>query len=131
MARGVRYGCALADELNLEPAPVGIWSIARGRDAGCALGLSPLRRNFLDARKASLMNISDLISKLSSYPAGARVTLLDPDKGWLLPIEILHLSADSTGCGLEFVAITADSSSDEIEGLFNCKPCGLPAIPLA
>ena len=40
------------------------------------------------------MTIADLIAKLSRFPASARVTLLDPDKGWLLPIEITHLPAE-------------------------------------
>jgi len=30
------------------------------------------------------MTVSDLIATLSSYPADARVTLLYPDKQWLL-----------------------------------------------
>lgn len=34
------------------------------------------------------MTVSDLTAKLSTYLAGARVTLLDHDKGWLRPIEI-------------------------------------------
>ena len=66
------------------------------------------------------MTVSDLIAKLSSHPADARVTLLYPDKQWLLPIEITHLSADRSSCGVDFVAITANSGSDEIEGLVNC-----------
>ena len=65
------------------------------------------------------MTVSDLIAKLSRYPASARVTLLDPDKGWLLPIEVTQLSANMSSCGVDFVAITADSASDEIEGLAN------------
>ncbi|HET6158343.1 MAG TPA: hypothetical protein VFE34_08370 [Dongiaceae bacterium] len=65
------------------------------------------------------MTVFDLISKLSSYPADARVTLLYPDKRWLLPIEITHLSADRTNCGMDFIAITADGASDEIEGMAN------------
>lgn len=63
------------------------------------------------------MTVSELIAKLSAYPATARVTLLDPDKRWLLPIEIEHLSAGGSSCGVEFIAITADSASDEIGGL--------------
>ena len=66
------------------------------------------------------MTVSDLIAKLSSYPADARVTLVDPEKGWLLPIEITHLSADGYNREVDFIAITADSASDEIEGLVNC-----------
>ena len=62
------------------------------------------------------MTVCDLIARLSSYPGDARVTLLDPDKPWLLPIEIRHLSAGASSCGVEFIAITADSASDEIEG---------------
>jgi len=65
------------------------------------------------------MTVCDLISKLSSYPADARVTLLDPDKGWLLSIEITRLSADNSTCGVDLIAITADRASDEIEGLTN------------
>jgi hypothetical protein len=67
------------------------------------------------------MTISDLIEKLSSYPATARVTWLDPDTRWLLPIEITHLSADGSNCGIESIAITADSTSDDIEGIANCR----------
>ena len=63
------------------------------------------------------MTVSDLIAKLSCYPLDARVTLLDPDRRWLLPIEIVHLSADGVNREVEFIAITADSFSDEIEGL--------------
>jgi hypothetical protein len=67
------------------------------------------------------VTVSDLIAKLSSYPANARVTLLDPDKRWLLPIEITHLSADGSNCGVDFIALTADSTSDEIEGIANSR----------
>ena len=76
------------------------------------------------------MTVSDLIERLSAYPATARVTLLDPDRGWLLPIEITHLSADESSREVEFIAITADAASDEIEGIAE-KPgreaSGLPA----
>ena len=65
------------------------------------------------------MTVSDLIAKLSFYPPDARVTLLDPEKRWLLPIEIKHLSADDFNCGFDFIAVTADSASDEIEGMAN------------
>jgi len=65
----------------------------------------------------SAMTVSDLIAKLSCYPADARVTLLDPDKRWLLPIEITRLLARGAGRNIDFVAITADTMSDEIEGL--------------
>jgi len=75
------------------------------------------------------MTVSDLISKLSSYPGDARVTLLDPDKGWLLPIEITHLSADKSGCGVDFIAITADSASDEIEGLVDFRTRAAASLP--
>ena len=63
------------------------------------------------------MTVSNLIEKLSRYPADTRVTLLDPDKGWLLPIEVEHLPADGLTRHTDFVAITADNTSDEIEGL--------------
>ena len=63
------------------------------------------------------MTIADLIAKLSRYPASARVTLLDPGRRWLLPIEITALSADGMSREVDFIAITADSASDEIEGL--------------
>jgi hypothetical protein len=63
------------------------------------------------------MTVSDLISKLLTYPANTRVTLLDQDKGWLLPIEIMRLSADRSTCGVDLLTITADRASDEIEGL--------------
>jgi hypothetical protein len=70
------------------------------------------------------MTVSDLIAKLSSYPADARVTLLDPDKRWLLPIEITHLSADNSSCGVDFIAISTDSESDEIEGMVTALSAG-------
>ncbi|HEV8390337.1 MAG TPA: hypothetical protein VGQ35_10865 [Dongiaceae bacterium] len=65
------------------------------------------------------MTVSDLIARLSCYPADARVTLLDPDKGWLLPIEVTRVMADGSSREVDFVAITADSESDEIEGIAN------------
>ena len=67
------------------------------------------------------MTVSNLIEKLSHYPAYTRVTLLDPDKGWLLPIEIAYLAADDCHCEVDFVAITADNASDEIEGLVHIQ----------
>jgi hypothetical protein len=69
------------------------------------------------------MTIADLIAKLSRYPANARVTLLDPDKVWLLPIEVTLLPAEDSIREVNFVAITADSGSDEIEGQAN-RPMG-------
>ena len=45
------------------------------------------------------MTIADLVAKLSHYPASARVTLLDPDKGWLLPIEITRLPTEGSARG--------------------------------
>jgi hypothetical protein len=63
------------------------------------------------------MVVSDLIAKLSTFPADARVTLLDPDNGWLLPIEIRQLVADGSSRGVDFVAITSDCLNDEIEGM--------------
>jgi hypothetical protein len=74
------------------------------------------------------MTISELIAVLSTYPADARVTLLDPDKRWLLPIEIVRLPADGCGRDVDFIAITADGTSDEIEGLVN-RPRWLGATP--
>jgi hypothetical protein len=65
------------------------------------------------------MTIANLIAKLSSYPATARVALLDPNNPWLLPIEITHLAANGSDREVDFIAITADSTSDEIEGLVN------------
>lgn len=62
------------------------------------------------------MIVADLIAKLSGYPGDARVTLLDPEKGWLLPIEIARLPADGRNREVDFIAITADNTSDEIEG---------------
>jgi hypothetical protein len=80
------------------------------------------------------MTVSDLIAKLSSYPADARVTLLYPDKQWLLPIENTHLSADGSNREVDFIAITADSASDEIEGLANCRSAAVaspaPVVPM-
>ena len=69
-----------------------------------------------------VMTVSDLITKLSSYPADAHVTLLYPDRRWLLPIEITHLSADGFDREVDFIAITADNASDEIEGLATRRP---------
>jgi len=63
------------------------------------------------------MTVSDLTAKLSTYLAGARVTLLDHDKGWLRPIEIRQLAADGSSREVDFVAITSDRLSDEIEGM--------------
>jgi hypothetical protein len=63
------------------------------------------------------MTVSELISMLSAYPADTRVTLLDPDRRWLLPIEVMHLPADGSAREVDFIAITADSASDEIEGI--------------
>jgi hypothetical protein len=63
------------------------------------------------------MTVSELISMLSAYPADTRVTLLDPNRRWLLPIEIMALSADEMSGEADFIAITSDSASDEIEGL--------------
>ena len=62
------------------------------------------------------MIISELITHLSSYPADARVTLLDAERHWLLPIEIKPMKAEQTNCGVDLVAITAPDT-DEIEGL--------------
>jgi hypothetical protein len=63
------------------------------------------------------MTISELIATLSAYPTDARVTLLDPERGWLLPIEIARLPAHGSSREVDFIAITADNASDEIEGL--------------
>lgn len=63
------------------------------------------------------MTVSELIANLSRYPANARVTLLDPCKQWLLPIELIELRADGATREVDFVAITADTMSDEIEGI--------------
>jgi hypothetical protein len=63
------------------------------------------------------MAVSELITRLSDYPANARVTLLDPERRWLLPIEITELSADGSSCEVELIAITANVASDEIEGI--------------
>ena len=68
------------------------------------------------------MTVSDLMAKLPAYPADARVTLLDPDTGWLQSIEITQLSADGSSCGVDLIAVTADRASDEIEGVANYRP---------
>jgi hypothetical protein len=47
------------------------------------------------------------------------VTLLDPDKRWLLPIEIKYLPAQGTARAADFLVITADNANDEIEGVAN------------
>ena len=65
------------------------------------------------------MTVSELISMLSTYPGDTRVTLLDPDRRWLLPIEVTAVSADGISREVDFIAITADSASDEIEGVVN------------
>jgi hypothetical protein len=63
------------------------------------------------------MTVSELITRLSGCPADARVTLLDPERHWLLPIEITELSADGSIREVDFIGITADNASDEIEGI--------------
>ena len=63
------------------------------------------------------MTVADLIAKLSVYPPDTRVTLLHPEERWLLPIEITRLPADRCTCGVDLVAITTNSASDEIEGV--------------
>jgi hypothetical protein len=65
------------------------------------------------------MTVSDLIAKLSSYSPDTRVTLVDLDRRWLMPIEITHISADGSSGGVDFIAITADRANDEVEGLAN------------
>ena len=62
------------------------------------------------------MTICDLITKLSCYPADTRVTLLDPDRRWLLPITVTRLPANGSGRDADFIAITTDAAGDEIEG---------------
>jgi hypothetical protein len=61
------------------------------------------------------MTVSELIDRLSLYPADARVTLLDAERHWLLPIDIKQM-ADQSNCGVDLIAITAPDT-DEIEGL--------------
>lgn len=51
------------------------------------------------------MTIADMIAKLFRYPASARVTLLDPDKRWLLPIEVKHLPSEGSAREVDFIAI--------------------------
>lgn len=70
------------------------------------------------------MTVSELIAKLSRYPADARVTLLDPCKHWLLPIEVIELPADGTMREVDFVAITVDAMGDEIEGIVRPSALG-------
>jgi hypothetical protein len=62
------------------------------------------------------VTVSELINHLSSYPADARVTLLDAERQWLLPIEIKPMKAEQSNCGVDLVAIMAPDT-DEIEGL--------------
>ena len=62
------------------------------------------------------MTVSELIKRLSTYPADARVTLLDAERHWLLPIEIKPMMADPSNCGVNLIAIAA-CDTDEIEGL--------------
>ena len=47
------------------------------------------------------------------------MTLLDPNKRWLLPIEITYLPAQGSDREADFVAVTADNANDEIEGVAN------------
>jgi hypothetical protein len=64
------------------------------------------------------VTVADLIAKLSVYPADSRVTLLDPQRRWLLPIQITRLSAVTDAKRVvDFIAITAEGTSDEIEGI--------------
>ena len=65
---------------------------------------------------------------LATYPAETRVTLLDPDKWWLLPIKVTPLPADGSAREVDLIAITTDGTSDEIEGLVN-GPRWLGATP--
>jgi hypothetical protein len=65
------------------------------------------------------MTVSELISKLSLYSPETRMTLLHPDKRWLLPIEIEYLPVEGSAREVDFIAITANSASDEIEGVAN------------
>jgi hypothetical protein len=65
------------------------------------------------------MTVSELISMLATYPDDARVTLLDADKRWLLPIKVTPLPAGGSAREVDFIAITADGASDEIEGVVN------------
>lgn len=61
------------------------------------------------------MTIAELIEALRQHPQEARVTLYDPDTGWLLPIKIQALAADGVDREVDFVAITGDYL-DKIEG---------------
>jgi hypothetical protein len=76
------------------------------------------------------MTVCELVSMLSAYPAETRVTLLDPDKLWLLPIEITYLPAQGSAREVDFVAITADRASDEIEGLVSRGSSLVPSPPI-
>ena len=60
-----------------------------------------------------MMKVSELIESCLGTPSDTKVTLLDPDKGWLLPIEIADLPADGLTREADFVAITSDCKSDE------------------
>ena len=73
------------------------------------------------------MTVSELISMLATYPADARVTLLYPDKRWLLPIKVTPLPADGFAREVDFIAITANGESDEIEGVVNGPRWGYAA----
>ena len=65
------------------------------------------------------MTVSELIAMLSAYPTDTRVTLLDSERQWLLPIKVTLLPTDGAAREVDFIAITADGTSDEIEGLVN------------
>jgi hypothetical protein len=108
--------------LGLEAANVvalRMWRLAAGGPAAT----TEIHRMFAEdqiaflALKGRTIDCLRADSKLSAYPPETRATLLDPDKRWLLPIEIARLPADGCSREVDFIAITADGTSDEIEGL--------------
>lgn len=84
--------------------------------SGVAIRRSPRAHAGPDALRE--MTVADLIATLSAYPSDARVALLDQERRWLLPIQVMQVSATTdVSRELSFVAITADRASDELEGI--------------
>lgn len=61
------------------------------------------------------MTVAELIEKLRTFPPDQRVTLWDPDTGWLMPIQVENLAAHGPDRKVPFVAITSNYQT-EIEG---------------
>lgn len=61
------------------------------------------------------MTVARLIELLRNYPPDMRVTLLDPDTDYLLPIHVVKIPASIDTNGVEFVTITG-VYQDTLEG---------------